>query len=303
MNLESNESRDRPSEAASLAFWQGEFAHWFRAHAYPSIDGTADAEVYPFYEVRLARLLEIVADEQPGRLLDVGCGGGHVLTALLARGWTGVGCDFSQPMIAYARDRLQSEGWNPDLIRQDRATALEHADSSDFDLTLCLGPLEYMSHEEFLRSLAQLRRVTRPGGTVVTAHINGLFDLITLDSFTIGRLTNLFREAEVLSDADIARIEQAVRDRLGAGAKEGQKSVRRRIATRSDNPLAIADTMASAGLNLKRVIYYRFYGAPPFAERAMPHLFGSAIAAEKRLSSSWIGNFLASGFLAISGRA
>lgn len=302
MKLESHEARSLPSEAGALAFWQGEFAHWFRTHAYPSIDGKADPEVYPFYEVRLARLMEIIADEPPGRLLDVGCGGGHVLTALLARGWTGVGCDFSQPMIEYARRRLLSGGWSPELIRQDRATALEHSGSSEFDLTLCLGPLEYMSYEEFPTSLAQLRRVTRPGGTVVTAHVNGLFDLITLDSFTIERLSALFREAEVLSGAEIDRVEQAVRDRLGAGAKEGQESVRRRIATRADNPLAIADTIARAGLSLKRVVYYRFYGAPPFVERAMPRLSDSAIAAEKRLSSCWIGNFLASGFLVVSAR-
>lgn len=43
---------------------------------------------------------------RPGRLLDVGCGGGWFLKAAAERGWQGVGVDLSPLAVRHARERL-----------------------------------------------------------------------------------------------------------------------------------------------------------------------------------------------------
>ncbi len=288
----------QPSEDAARRFWQGEFARWFRRHAYPSIDGTGAAGVYPFFEVRLSRILEMVAQLAPGRLLDIGCGGGHVMSAMFERGWTGSGCDFSRPMLSYARERMSAAGLQPRAVVEGRATDLSRFESNTCDLVLCLGPLEYLSADEASRAFSEIARVLRSGAVAITAHVNALFDLISLDKFTIPALTELVRAAAIVPDSELARVDRLISERLG-GAAGGGESIRSVVGTRTDNPLAIGDNFSSAGLKKSQIVFYRYYSAPPFVERSLPDYQKETLDAEKELARSWLGHFLASGFLVL----
>ena len=69
----------------------------------------------PFY-------LAAVAGIQPP-LLEVGCGSGRILLALLCSGHTVTGVDISEEMLALARSKLQPEplGFKGDLVLHDFA--------------------------------------------------------------------------------------------------------------------------------------------------------------------------------------
>jgi 2-polyprenyl-3-methyl-5-hydroxy-6-metoxy-1,4-benzoquinol methylase len=90
------------------------------------------------------------------RLLDVGCGTGHQLAAMRARGFEVAGIDGSEPMLDHAR-RL-----NPGVVlRQGSVDALPF-DEGSFDVVICLEVLRYLPCIRCC--VGEMARVLRPGG-------------------------------------------------------------------------------------------------------------------------------------------
>ncbi len=102
----------------------------------------------------------------PGqRVLDVGCGFGLEtgrLAGLVAPGGHAVGLDHSPAFIAEARRRASAAGIDASFEAGD-AQALPFTDAA-FDATRAERVLTYLADPE--TALGELRRVTRPGGTV-----------------------------------------------------------------------------------------------------------------------------------------
>jgi SAM-dependent methyltransferase len=99
----------------------------------------------------------------PGRVIDVGMGGGRLSQQLHGRGWTVTGTDASEAMVALARRRL------PELagsFRQGRIEALPF-ETESFDAVVALGVLEYAGDSG--AALRELARVLRPGGVAVVS--------------------------------------------------------------------------------------------------------------------------------------
>ncbi|RKH21152.1 class I SAM-dependent methyltransferase [Corallococcus sp. CA047B] len=105
-------------------------------------------------------LVEAVSAESGGRVLDVGCGTGSVLLAVARRlGARGrcLGVDISEPMIAAARARAESEGTPASFIR---ANAQSHAfEPAGFDMIL--SRFGVMFFDDPVRAFANLRRAAR----------------------------------------------------------------------------------------------------------------------------------------------
>jgi SAM-dependent methyltransferase len=111
-------------------------------------------------DLLLGRLLPETAARP--RLLDVGCGTGHHLKALRARGYRAVGIDGSGAMLEEAR-RADPEA---PLLLAD-VTALPFPERS-FDAALSVEVLRYLADPAPL--LREIARVLRPGGQcLVTA--------------------------------------------------------------------------------------------------------------------------------------
>ncbi len=95
-------------------------------------------------------------------VLDVGCGTGATLAAVVAaharaRAW---GVDLSPEMIAVARERLESRA----EVQVADAERLPFRDGS-VDVVVCVDSLHHYPHPD--AALAEMRRVTRPGGGLV----------------------------------------------------------------------------------------------------------------------------------------
>jgi arsenite methyltransferase len=115
---------------------------------------------------RRRELVQHALRAQPGdRILDVGCGPGFYVAALLDRvGSAGmvVGIDVSADMLAIATRR--SEGHNNVRFHQTSATSLPVGDAS-FDAALSVQVLEFV--EDVDAALAEVHRALRPGGRLV----------------------------------------------------------------------------------------------------------------------------------------
>jgi SAM-dependent methyltransferase len=166
----------------------------------------------------------------PGqRALDVGCGPGALTTELVMRlGPEAVAAvDPSEPFVAAAKDRLPGID-----VRQAPAEHLPFADDS-FDAALAQLVVHFMADP--VAGLAEMRRVTRPGGVVVACvwdHAGGkgplgafwqaareldpeVHDEGDLPGAREGHLAELFadaRQTDVESTSLVAELEHATFD-------------------------------------------------------------------------------------------
>lgn len=93
----------------------------------------------------------------PGRLLDIGCGGGRHLLAFADAGWTATGVDESEDQLRLARER------GCDVVCAD-AAGLPFRGSS-FDAAVSI--FTHTDVDDFGALLREARRVVRKGGRVV----------------------------------------------------------------------------------------------------------------------------------------
>ena len=93
---------------------------------------------------RLTFVDDLVRNDPPGRVLDVGCGSGRFSVSLARRGWEAVGLDFAEEMITLARD-MADEAGVADRCRFEVADFLDWHDDEPFDLGLAVGVFDYVA--------------------------------------------------------------------------------------------------------------------------------------------------------------
>lgn len=104
------------------------------------------------------------------RVLDAGCGSGRYLLHALQRGAEYVtGVDLSPQMLARAAQELADVDGGRCTLREGSLEALPLADAS-VDLSLCALALGHLP--QLPPALAELRRVTRPGGWVLCSDVH-----------------------------------------------------------------------------------------------------------------------------------
>jgi ubiquinone/menaquinone biosynthesis C-methylase UbiE len=106
-------------------------------------------------------------DGTPTKLVDFGCGAGWAglfLLPMLAPGSRYAGLDRSEPLLAEGRRRFAAVGLEGEFTHAE-ATAAPFDDNS-FDVAFAHAVLMHLPEPE--RALAEMIRVTKPGGLVIT---------------------------------------------------------------------------------------------------------------------------------------
>lgn len=102
----------------------------------------------------------------PGRAVDVGCGHGAIVHALLERGWDARGFDMSQWMIDAARKHAPQLGADRFVVGDVNAFPFDGA----FELVTCFEVLEHIPDP--LPALGALRDHLAPGGRLIATTPN-----------------------------------------------------------------------------------------------------------------------------------
>lgn len=127
------------------------------------------------------RLVPLVADMEPGRVLDVGCAGGRNAVYLAERGWDVRAFDASAGMVEETSRRLVGvlgEEEAAGRVRQATMDDLSAYDDASFDLVIGLGIYQNAKTlPEWHRALAETARVLRAGGLLLLAHFTPDLDL------------------------------------------------------------------------------------------------------------------------------
>jgi SAM-dependent methyltransferase len=111
-----------------------------------------------------ARIVDLMAEEPLGDLLDIGTGTGRMLRLLGVAADTAVGIDISREMLVLARSNLHAAGLDHLSVRQGNMYQLRFADGS-FD-TVTIDQVLYRA-EQPAAVLREAARVLRPGGRIL----------------------------------------------------------------------------------------------------------------------------------------
>jgi SAM-dependent methyltransferase len=125
------------------------------AVAYEKLMGRWSEKLAPLF-------LDFAGVRDGGRILDVGCGTGALVDSVARRASRSsiVGIDPSQPFVDYARQRLPHSRFTFDC---GDGMALPYTEAS-FDSSLSLLVFQFIPQPD--KAASEMRRVTRPGGTV-----------------------------------------------------------------------------------------------------------------------------------------
>jgi ubiquinone/menaquinone biosynthesis C-methylase UbiE len=137
--------------------WPDRYDRWFE---------TPVGKAVLRYELDL--ILALLRLGRGDSLLDAGSGTGIFTRAFLDRAADVMGIDISLAMLRRAMDKGEIPGGRGVVADMSR---LPFADGI-FDKTVSVAALEFITDEK--RAVAELFRVTRPGGVVVVATLNSL---------------------------------------------------------------------------------------------------------------------------------
>ncbi len=111
------------------------------------------------------------------KILDIGCGTGRHSIELTRRGYSVVGVDLSESMLAKACAKARAAGFRVDF-RQADARRLPFQQEFDLAIMLCEGAFPLMQTDEMNYAILEsAARALREKGTFILTTLNGLFPL------------------------------------------------------------------------------------------------------------------------------
>ena len=169
--------------------WPEQYDQWFE---------TPIGSLVKEYEGRLIfRML------QPGpgeRILDAGCGSGVFTLELLAAGARVTGLELSLPMLRRAGKKAETYPFS--MVRGD-IRGLPFAENC-FDKAISVTAVEFV--EDARSAVAELFRVTRPGGWIVVASLNSLSPWAVRRKAAAAEGHAIFRHARFRSPEEMASL-------------------------------------------------------------------------------------------------
>lgn len=101
---------------------------------------------------RLEKLVNIVLSYKPKKVLDVGCGVGHLVNRLREAGVDAVGTDFSKALGTYWGNTVGKIFFQADATKQP-------FEDKEFDLVISTDVLEHIPEEDIPMVVDELKRV------------------------------------------------------------------------------------------------------------------------------------------------
>ena len=262
---------------------QQEALDYFRKHAEDwrsKADGLDSARVN-IIEQRNGYVLQ-VADEHPAirSSLDIGCGTGELVCDLAGRGVDATGVDYAPEMIDLASRKAQEEGTSQAKFECSSIFDFE-MHSERYDLISANGFIEYISQQEMQTFFDLVAQALTPGGSFVVGSRNRLFNLVTMNEFTLqeagsGDIELLLKEAVQWTNAnqmlDVVSAESAP---LQAHETEHTKTGVDVTTRFQYSPLQLMTLLKNKGLQTVEVYPVHIHGVPPSFKQVHPQIHAS----------------------------
>lgn len=103
---------------------------------------------------------------QGAKVLDLGCGTGHLCEFIREKGFEVVGLDPSEGMLSHARENF------PDIEFVEGVSVALPFDEGTFDYVVSIEVLRYLNPKDVEETYKEVYRVLKPGGFFHITHVN-----------------------------------------------------------------------------------------------------------------------------------
>lgn len=259
-------------------------------------DDASALTVHSANRFRLRIVQSLLEHTGSRRILDVGCGSGEPLVAMLRAGHDAWGFDRSGEMVAQAKRTLANAGFPEERAYQEDMERIE-PDGRAWDAVVALGSVYYA--RDFEQTMNRVAALASPGGRVIFSLRNELFSLFSLNDHTIDFFLRMLVPVDALSADQRQQVTDYLTKRLGTEQIEHrfQTVDDQKIRSRSHNPLTVKqDVLDPIGLTLEGLYFYHFHALPPAFEHQQPESFRQLSSAMER-PTDWRGMVMASAFV------
>lgn len=256
------------------------------------------AEFYPEHRFRLKIFMDLLAKIQPRKVLDIGCGSGDPLSAILGQGHDAYGFDFSPEMVAQAQRTLTDRGLDATRVSRNNMEDIREIRPGEFDCMVGLGSLYYSRN--FPRTMQSIAGLLPEGGNIVFSLRNELFSLFSLNKYSAEFLMDRLMPLEGLSESLRNRVSTLLETRFAELPQPKKFKTIDEIGIYSEyhNPLTVQDeVLTPCGLKLEGVYYYHFHALPPVFEHSDTVEFRRLSAQMESNPRDWRGAFMSSAFI------
>lgn len=131
-------------------------------------------------------LIQFIEDNQPGSALDLGCGTGTNLLALLDAGWKADGIEFAILAVQKTRKKIRDYKNNGRIFAGNIVDVNFLAEK--YDLVLDIGCFHSLSIDERILYRRNIKRLLKKNGTLLMyAFMKQLDNMIGIDPFEINK--------------------------------------------------------------------------------------------------------------------
>lgn len=259
---------------------QEEALRYFRAHATDWRDKaeSSDHRKVNVIQQRNDFVLKVVQDrDQTDTALDVGCGTGDLVCELAKQGIHARGVDYAQEMIDIATQKAHGAGIEG--ARFDCCSIFDcHFSGSGYDLISANGFIEYISQKELDRFLDLVSAILTPQGSLVLGSRNRLFNLFSINTFTLRELETpayrlMLKEAVRLASAsdlkELDRLECAPLQKFEMEHEKTGVEVKTRYQY---TPLQLVRMVHRKGFQAVEIGPIHIHGVPPTFKKRQPHV-------------------------------
>jgi 2-polyprenyl-3-methyl-5-hydroxy-6-metoxy-1,4-benzoquinol methylase len=216
------------------------------ARRWEDVASSYAAEIDAAYHAHRLNVIRALFPPLAGKtVLDFGCGDGVLMAEALARGASSViGLDINETMIALAQARAPAG-------RCHRGGVERLSEFGGADCLIAANVLAYMTDDEETRFYRAAAQVVPVGGHLVVTHSNALFDLFTLNAYTVDFFRRCF-------EADPTAL-------LAHPDKPSRSSFNIR-----ENPLSYGAKIARYGFREERQEFINYHAMPPLLSGENP---------------------------------
>lgn len=262
-----------------------------------------------WYRRRLYK--DFLARSRPMSVLDIGCGGGWTVLDACEQGLDPRGIEPVAQLQAYGRSLLERHGHDPQRIQQGDLSVLATLKPASLDCVALLSVLPHVPRDLWDEVHRDIARVLRPGGRLIAAYRNELFDLYTFNSFTMEFYDRSLWGNKICLplrvEAHLAALKGLIThsDVPGPYFTTAHDKSFGQLDRMKSNPLVMPSYLSRHGLVLERTSFYHFHCVPPLMATAIPEYRRINHEMELTMATDWRGNFMAAMFLveAVKGKA
>jgi SAM-dependent methyltransferase len=240
---------------------------------------------------------------QPKSLLDIGCGGGWTVLDALERAIKARGMEPVGELKEFGCKLLQQHGYDPALIAQDDLSSISLLPSASEDCIALLSVLPHVPQHYWDDVHKDIARTLKPGGRLIAAYRNELFDLFTFNGITMEFYDTSLWDNEVLSSLRNEKTLEMLKGLITNPDIPGpyftaalDKSFGKLNRVKS-NPMTIPSYLEQFGLQVERKHFYHFHCLPPILAHKIKDFRKINHQMEMSMSNDWRANFMAAIFM------